>query len=92
MISKILKYLDNLYLNSYTNTSRVRKENAELPGSIYDYTLKLKLKIDELEARCENLEQENVSLTNELYRMENSLDSRIDIMWSEFEKIRSSEP
>lgn len=34
----------------------------------------------ELEARVEILEEENVELTNELYRMENSLDSRIDIL------------
>jgi predicted RNase H-like nuclease (RuvC/YqgF family) len=37
----------------------------------------------ELEARVERLEEENVELTNELYRMENSLDSRIDILASE---------
>lgn len=29
------------------------------------------------------LEEENVELTNELYRMENSLDSRIDILYNE---------
>jgi peptidoglycan hydrolase CwlO-like protein len=34
----------------------------------------------ELEARVERLEEENVELTNELYRMENSLDARIDII------------
>ena len=34
----------------------------------------------ELEAKVERLEEENVELINELYRMENSLDSRIDIL------------
>ena len=34
----------------------------------------------ELEAKVERLEEENVELTNELYRMENSLDSRIDTL------------
>jgi predicted RNase H-like nuclease (RuvC/YqgF family) len=34
----------------------------------------------ELEAKVERLEYENVELTNELYRMENSLDARIDIL------------
>ena len=34
----------------------------------------------ELEAKVERLEEENVQLTNELYRMENSLDARIDII------------
>jgi hypothetical protein len=34
----------------------------------------------DLEQRVRVLEEENVSTTNELYRMENSLDSRIDIL------------
>ena len=34
----------------------------------------------DLEHRVKVLEEENVELTNELYRMENSLDSRIDIL------------
>ena len=34
----------------------------------------------ELEAKVERLDEENVELTNELYRMENSLDARIDIL------------
>ena len=34
----------------------------------------------ELEAKVERLEEENVELTNELYRMENSLDARIDVL------------
>lgn len=37
-------------------------------------------KLMELESRIEELERENVETTNELYRMENSLDSRIDIL------------
>lgn len=34
----------------------------------------------ELEERVKVLEEENVETTNELYRMENSLDARIDIL------------
>ena len=34
----------------------------------------------ELEERVKTLEEENVETTNELYRMENSLDARIDIL------------
>ena len=34
----------------------------------------------ELEERVRVLEEENVETTNELYRMENSLDARIDIL------------
>ncbi len=38
------------------------------------------LKLIELENRVEVLETENIELTNELYRLENSLDARIDIL------------
>lgn len=37
-------------------------------------------RLDQLEARIEELERENVGTTNELYRLENSLDARIDIL------------
>ncbi len=37
-------------------------------------------KLIELENRIIKLEEENVGTTNELYRMENSLDARIDIL------------
>jgi archaellum component FlaC len=37
-------------------------------------------KIEELESRIKVLEEENVETTNELYRLQNSLDSRIDIL------------
>ena len=44
-------------------------------------------KLVELEDRIKKLEEENVETTNELYRVENSLDARIDILaerfWSE---------
>jgi len=40
-------------------------------------------KIVELEDRIRVLEEENVSTTNELYRIENSLDARIDIVTGE---------
>ena len=37
-------------------------------------------RLAELEQRVRLLEEENVETTNELYRMENSLDARIDIL------------
>jgi len=37
-------------------------------------------KLIELEDRIVVLETENIELTNELYRLENSLDARIDIL------------
>ena len=42
--------------------------------------LDLCTRLIELENRVELLERENVETTNELYRMENSLDARIDII------------
>jgi len=39
--------------------------------------------IDDLTRRIEVLEEENVYTTNELYRLENALESRIDILASE---------
>lgn len=36
--------------------------------------------VKHLESRIESLEQENIATTNELYRLENSLDARIDIL------------
>jgi peptidoglycan hydrolase CwlO-like protein len=40
----------------------------------------LYIRISELEQRVRTLEEENVETTNELYRLENSLDARIDIL------------
>lgn len=37
-------------------------------------------RIVELETRVKVLEEENIETTNELYRLENSLDARIDII------------
>jgi hypothetical protein len=37
-------------------------------------------RISELEQRVKLLEEENIETTNELYRLENSLDARIDII------------
>ena len=41
-------------------------------------------KLIELEDRLRVLEEEIIETTNELYRMENSLDARIDILVNEF--------
>lgn len=37
-------------------------------------------KLQQLEERVKILEEENIATTNELYRLENSLDARIDIL------------
>jgi chaperonin cofactor prefoldin len=37
-------------------------------------------RISELEQRVKVLEEENIETTNELYRLQNALDARIDIL------------
>ena len=47
---------------------------------LYDRLVELEEKYNTLILDVKRLEEENVELTNELYRMENSLDARIDIL------------
>ncbi len=48
--------------------------------SLYDKMEELEEKYQSLLMDIKRLEEENVSTTNELYRLENSLDARIDIL------------
>lgn len=50
---------------------------------VYKRLIDLEQKYEGLLQDVVRLEEENVELTNELYRMENSLDSRIDILYNE---------
>ena len=53
----------------------------EVPmDKVYKRLSDLELLVKDLELRIEELQKENVETTNELYRMENSLDARIDIL------------
>ena len=54
-------------------SSKPEFEDYLLIDELYD-------RISELEHRVKVLEEENTETTNELYRMENSLDARIDIL------------
>lgn len=54
------------------------KEDNEY--SLVELLQQLTQHVIKLEERIRVLEEENVSTTNELYRMENSLDARIDII------------
>jgi len=47
---------------------------------VYERLAALEEKYNALLLDVKRLEEENVELTNELYRMENSLDARIDIL------------
>lgn len=64
MLKRVKAFLKNI-LNEYT---------------VYESDCALGEKISELEERIAKLEDENTSLTNELYRLENSLEARIDIL------------
>jgi len=48
--------------------------------SLIELIQQLTQHVIKLEERIKVLEEENVNTTNELYRMENSLDARIDIL------------
>jgi regulator of replication initiation timing len=60
----------------------------ELPmDDVYKRLSDLEIKVMQLEEKysgaledIKRLEEENISVTNELYRLENSLDARIDIL------------
>jgi hypothetical protein len=47
---------------------------------VTDLDMSIGEKIKQLEDRIIKLEDENISLTNEIYRLENSLEARIDIV------------
>jgi hypothetical protein len=55
-------------------------EDPVLIDELYTRIVDLEILIKDLELRIEELQRENVETTNELYRMENSLDARIDII------------
>jgi len=51
---------------------------------LYDRLVELEENYNALILDVKRLEEENVELTNELYRVENSLDARIDILAERF--------
>ena len=57
-----------------------KKEIVCDDSDIYDRLVELEEKYNTLILDVKRLEEENVELTNEIYRMENSLDARIDIL------------
>ena len=54
------------------------KQNNEY--SLIELLQQLTQHVIKLEERIKVLEEENINTTNEIYRMENSLDARIDIL------------
>lgn len=55
-------------------------DDPVLIDELYTRIVDLEILVKDLELRIEELQRENVETTNELYRMENSLDARIDII------------
>lgn len=55
-------------------------EDPILTDEIYERIVELEKKYNALLLDVKRLEGENIELTNELYRLENSLDARIDIL------------
>ncbi len=53
-------------------------------SNIYDRLIELEEKYKSLLLDVKRLEEENIETTNELYRVENSLDARIDILAERF--------
>jgi hypothetical protein len=51
---------------------------------LYDRLVELEEKYNSLLLDVKRLEEENIETTNELYRVENSLDARIDILAERF--------
>ena len=59
--------------------------SKEVPiNDVYDRLSALEEKYNALLLDVKRLEEENIETTNELYRVENSLDSRIDIIAERF--------
>lgn len=58
-------------------------DNEFVQSSIMEVIEELKLTVKSMEDRIIKLEDENIQLTNEIYRLENSLEQRIDILGSQ---------
>lgn len=72
---KIFSYVSNLF-NRVMEPYHVDESHE----SLAEVCNRLTEVVQQLEDRISVLEQENISTTNELYRLENSLDARIDIL------------
>ncbi len=58
-------------------------DDEEESYTVLEWSTQLQQKIDELELRVQELEKEKIEFINELYRVENVLDARIDTILNE---------
>ncbi len=72
-------------INFFFGPSKKEKHYIECIDQQFNKEYSLIDIISNLESRIEKLEEENLELTNELYRLENSLDARIDILFQELQ-------
>jgi len=57
--------------------------------SVFDWSNHLQKRIEMLEDRVEELEKEKIEFINEIYRVENVLDARLDTIVNELSQFRS---
>ena len=58
-------------------------DDEEESYTVLEWSTQLQQKIDELELRVQELEKEKIEFINEIYRVENVLDARIDTILNE---------
>ena len=58
-------------------------DDEEESYTVLEWSTQLQQKIDELELRVQELEKEKIEFINEIYRVENVLDARIDTIVNE---------
>lgn len=71
-IKNLIDFYKNLYLEKMNSSSLVSDDGEVL--TLLD-------KIEQLENRIVKLEDENISLSNELYRLENSFESKFESLF-----------
>jgi hypothetical protein len=84
------KWLNPLFNRSAAITCH---DTESVQWNILEICEELKLNIKNLEDRIIKLEDENVDLINQLYRLENSLEERINILGAEkifFENVNKT--
>lgn len=80
IIHEIIDWIDRSLFSDPKSSNEYYMDYFHETDTLYDMIFQLKSRVDVLEQKVTALEEENVSTTNELYRLENSLDSRIDIL------------